>query len=916
MKFVPLGRKDNDLRRAASLWFVFLFGLSGLGSFGRESEGSRTNSILLNGTWEFVRGEGDEHAEAPTGQQAMQWKKVQLPGPFMRYSQEAANQTKCVWARRSFHVSSAQAVSLAVLRWNRIACGAEAFVNGRKAGENEPTGPYQVILHPGILKPGENQIVLKVRGGAGVRKSRSGNALIPAGFGVGLPEVTDDIWIDFADTAYIKWALAMPDLANSRVKLRVTPTGLKPVDNLQIQAQVKSWPDGKFMGRGQARAQMVPAADPIGGEHFFVDVPMPGFLPWSYEQCPLYVAEVTLAQNGRMLDQLSFRFGMRKIAVQERNYKLNGKDLWLRGSNLVFEWNWGDTITGHEKDYLVTEAREMSMNSFRTHTQPPPRLWCDIGDEYGTMILAEFPVLYNYQDYKFTPEEYAIWHRNVLTDSIGWMTRLWNHPSVIMWVLSNESNRDNRWEEGPFQQFVNAMDPTRPTLRTGTSGTKENYDVHACGNVTETEEGNLQPTIAGWFKEAGDRTTTCTEYMNNFGAPRTQWAGVDDATASALAIAQIGAEHTEAMRRARLDGIWPYMYAGWTRTRLAARVRETGKGSAVWKAGFAAPESAAWHNSLSPVLASLDLFNANYLTGQPVTTDLHLINDSWHDAKVHVDLLLTRQCPEWIPEAKCFDEPLSKWSFDFALKADSVEKVPVNWKLPDQAGNYWLTARLTGIAGRPVLSQRFVRAVPSLSVSGKLKAREFIVLGSDSTAERFFRSRGFSTSSHLDALDPAKHSVIVWDATRLTAAQKRQTKDIEGFLRAGGRMVVLSTSAWDWPALCDVKLSHQPRFSRVFPYKDSGAALLAGIDPEWLVRWNSFPGTVAAGSIEGRAMNQAEKILWAREPKTTVMALVPAASGSGRILFSQLDVQERLDHSKETYDPAAERVLLDLLGNQ
>jgi hypothetical protein len=57
--------------------------------------------------------------------------------------------------------------------------------------------------------------VLKIRGAAGVRKSRSGNALIPAGFGVGLPEVTDDVWIDFAQKAYMKWVLAIPDLANS-----------------------------------------------------------------------------------------------------------------------------------------------------------------------------------------------------------------------------------------------------------------------------------------------------------------------------------------------------------------------------------------------------------------------------------------------------------------------------------------------------------------------------------------------------------------------------------------------------------------------------------------------------------------------------------------------------------------------------
>ena len=669
MKPTPFGRIGANSRSPLPIFLVLV--LSCVLSISRDSEGLRTNSVLLNGTWQYVRGNGDERAETATGQQALQWQEVQLPGPFVRYSQEAASQTKCVWARREFTVTSTQAASLAVLRWNRIACGAEAFINGQKVGENEPTGPFQVIIQPAVLKPGENQIVLKVRGGAGVRRSRSGNALIPAGFGVGLPEVTDDIWIDFADTAYMKWVLALPDLAHSRVKIRVTPAGLQRVDDLQILAQVKPWPDGKIMGQGQAPAQFIPNPDPIAGAHFSVEVPMPGFQPWSTEKCPLYLAQVRLVHRGRVLDELSFRFGMREIGVKDQNYKLNGKNLWLRGSNLVFEWNWGDTITGHEKDYLVTEAREMSMNSFRTHTQPPPRLWADICDEHGTMLLAEFPVLYNYQDYKFTPEEYDIWHRNVLTDTAGWMARLWNHPSVIMWVLSNESQGDNRWEEGPFQDFVNQLDPTRPTLRTGTTGTKENYDVHACGNVTETDEGNLPPSIAGWFRSAGDRTTTCTEYMNYFGHPLTQWAGVDDRIANALAVAQIGAEHTEAMRRARLDGIWPYMYAGWTRTRQAARVRESGKGSAVWKANFAAPESAAWHSTLSPVLASLDLFDANYRTGERVFTDLHLINNSWHNAKVHVDVLLTQECPEWIPEAECLGNPAKKWSLDFDLKADT-----------------------------------------------------------------------------------------------------------------------------------------------------------------------------------------------------------------------------------------------------
>ena len=56
-----------------------------------------------------------------------------------------------------------------------------------------------------------------------------------------------------------------------------------------------------------------------------------------------------LTSEGRVLDEVTFRFGMREIGVKDRNYKLNGKNLWLRGSNLVFEWNWGDTITGRRR---------------------------------------------------------------------------------------------------------------------------------------------------------------------------------------------------------------------------------------------------------------------------------------------------------------------------------------------------------------------------------------------------------------------------------------------------------------------------------------------------------------------------------------------------------------------------------------
>jgi len=117
---------------------LLILALGNLASLAREYEGSRTNSILLNGPWEFARGDGTEGVEAVAGQRQLQWQQVKLPGPFMAWSKDAANQTKVVWARRTFNVAAAQAQSLGVLRWNRIANGAAAFINGRRVGENEP----------------------------------------------------------------------------------------------------------------------------------------------------------------------------------------------------------------------------------------------------------------------------------------------------------------------------------------------------------------------------------------------------------------------------------------------------------------------------------------------------------------------------------------------------------------------------------------------------------------------------------------------------------------------------------------------------------------------------------------------------------------------------------------------------------
>ncbi|KKK78378.1 hypothetical protein LCGC14_2844180, partial [marine sediment metagenome] len=220
-----------------------------------------------------------------------------------------------------------------------------------------------------------------------------------------------------------------------------------------VSARVVGVDGRRAAGRAEATIQ-------AGGAGADLTVRVRGAKLWTPLQPNLYRAELTGRLGPKICDRVAFRFGMRRIHVRRGRYRLNGKPLWFRGSNLVFEWQWGGPggiFNRNVKRYLIDEARRMNLNCFRTHTIPPPAQWLDVADEHGMMIWAELPVLYNNRNFKFTPAEFEVFHKHALLDSAGWVTKLWNHPSVAMWVLSNESRDDNKWESGPFYERLAGM---------------------------------------------------------------------------------------------------------------------------------------------------------------------------------------------------------------------------------------------------------------------------------------------------------------------------------------------------------------------------------------------------------------------------------------------------------------------------
>lgn len=870
------------------------------------------DAVELNGTWQVQLSKVDEPERSPAALAPDGWTDVQVPGPLFRENDEERNKdVRCAWARRTVRLTAEQVQRGAALKWGGMRFGATIYINGERVGQRVPLGPYTLLLKPGLLREGENVLLLRVPGWGGIPRGQAGFPLFPAsaatqGWGSKNPAIYEGVWLEFYDRAYIQRALALPDLETKRVAFRVDVNSAQPLPrHIHIRALVRDTKSGETVGSEEQdiSSLTLPA---------LVSVPLSSVTPWTPQMPHLYEAEISATADGQTCDRVTFRFGMRTIEVVDGHYRLNGQPLWLRGSNLVCEWLWGDLFKGKEKAYLVDEARRMNLNCFRTHTLPPPADWTNVCDQYGTMILAELPVLYNHMDFKFTDSELATFNAHALDDAEQWVSKLWNHPAIILWVLTNESPGFNEaFESGEFWQFVKRLDPTRPAMRAGPggnrAGTPEVYDMHTCHNFAAGVEGEL-PRIARSEAARKDprRTLSNSEYMNIFGKHTERWLGNPQHPDAALVFAEFALEHTEAMRRASFDCILPYMFAGWTGLRDQPR----------WRDDYPTPMAAALHSSMAPVLASLDLFDRNYVAGQKLSVPVCLINELPRDVPATIEYYLTPRDPLFVPDDSALQAAVWHKRRQWNFRANAIERDEITVPLPQAEGSYFLAAVVRRSGDQPVVSQRAVRSVAPIA-SEPLKTQRVVLLGGDPVARWTLRGLALDPMRSWPQ-DAPPDVVVVWDHRRVTPQDREAGPQILDWVTRGGRLIILDQDGWDWPELVDLHLSDQGDYlrgmsSRAFFYPDAAKhPVFAGLDADVFQRFNSQLGRVADRYFLDPLPEGAVKLLWIEKPEEPILVSVPF--GQGEILLCQLQLKERVAFGSKHYDPAAARLFVNALS--
>lgn len=176
-----------------------------------------------------------------------------------------------------------------------------------------------------------------------------------------------------------------------------------------------------------------------------------------------YQARATLQRDGQALDQVTVTYGYRSYHIDpERGFFLNGRSVPLRGvCRHQDRENKGWAISREDHLEDAEMIRDIGANTIRLAHYQHDQYFYDLCDKMGFAVWAEIP----YISHHIPGQEAYDSTMSMMTEMIS---QCYNHPSIIVWGISNEITIYNICEEQyrnlcDLNALVKRMDPSRPT---------------------------------------------------------------------------------------------------------------------------------------------------------------------------------------------------------------------------------------------------------------------------------------------------------------------------------------------------------------------------------------------------------------------------------------------------------------------
>lgn len=184
---------------------------------------------------------------------------------------------------------------------------------------------------------------------------------------------------------------------------------------------------------------------------------------WNGRKDPyLYTATVCLMEDGVCIDSVSTRFGCRTFTIDpDKGFFLNGNSYPLRGVSRHQDraGNGNALLPEHHREDIDLIC-EMGATTIRLAHYQHAQYFYDLCDEKGLVLWAEIP---------YISQHMKNGRENTISQMKELIVQNYNHPSIVVWGLSNEITMSGEADEDLMENhhilndLTHEMDPTRLT---------------------------------------------------------------------------------------------------------------------------------------------------------------------------------------------------------------------------------------------------------------------------------------------------------------------------------------------------------------------------------------------------------------------------------------------------------------------
>jgi beta-galactosidase len=440
----------------------------------------------LDAGWRFTQASGLSGVEAPAFDDA-RWTMVELPHTWNRIGNEGtersplSNNVQGVgWYRLHFKPPPAAAGSRYFLQFDAVGAVADVWLNGRYLGKHAGAfSRFRFDASSSINPLGDNMLVVKAdnsrpQPGASTQDviPLSGDFFVFGGIyrkvSLIVTRPTHVDLLDFGGPGLYARALDI-DATGATVQLlgRVA-NDLKKPRRITVEFAIED------AAGGIVASESLKTTAAVGSTAMQTRLRVEHPRLWEGAKNPYLYRSVMVIRSdtGKILDRVAQPLGFRTVKFDaDRGFFLNGEHMFLKGVSMhqdrpVKGWALSDADQRQDFDLL----QDLGANAVRLAHYQHDEYSYELADSRGIVVWAEIPLV-NKVSFDGSPANPALTAnaRQQLTELVR---QNYNHPSIAVWSVGNETDLTATQIKGPsrpsvllrsLNELAKSEDPSRAT---------------------------------------------------------------------------------------------------------------------------------------------------------------------------------------------------------------------------------------------------------------------------------------------------------------------------------------------------------------------------------------------------------------------------------------------------------------------